>query len=246
MAQNTTNGIVYYLACSLSEKESLGNIRAWSNLKVAYEGDLIWIKDLDYVQINSIEVKSLPSKTLYYAKEGKLYLLNSLLPHCNIPSLLWTPIERALPISIPDFNHNFFGLQERIALRLVPSTIEAKSIAMLTTLQTLEQYITSASAIRLQGLKWTIINANSAFITGQPLLPIDGNVFWQRGNFIIPAGYDFDLSILCDILDNSINPNAKHWVMWQTDNSYTLIPKNTMMPLSLSGFRMSLHHLAAP
>lgn len=246
MAQNAANDINYFLVINETLKSDLGTIRSWNNLKIAFDEKSIWIKDFDYAQINSLDVKSIPYKTVFHSRQGKLFLLNSLLPDRNIPSLLWTPIERALPIKLPPFNHNYFGIHEKLSMQLISSESEVESEAMITTIDALHQYIETAPGIRLQKLKWVILNNNKVFLMGKPLLPIKGNVYWKQGDFIIPAGYDFDFFVLSETLNNLLNPEKHLIIVWNTDNTYSFIEKDELQPLSLSSFRISMNkHLSS-
>ncbi len=239
MAQNAANDINYYLVIEASKQEDLGNIRPWQNLKVGIEAGFIWIKDFDYAQIHSVEVKSIPYKTIYYEKQSKLYLLNSLLPNRNLPSVLWTPIDRAIAVKLPPFNHNFFGLQEDIAIQLVPSETEQDAAVMITSVLNLNQYIQTAPSIRLEKLKWLILNNDKVCLIGKPLLPIDGEVYWQYQNMILPVGFNFELPLLVDAMNEKLNPHNDNWIIWNTDNTYALIDKNSFESLSISSFRLS-------
>lgn len=246
MAQDAASGVNYYLSIEATHKSDLATIRQWDNLKVAFNENLIWVKDLNYVQVHSVEIKSIPSKTIYYANEGKLFLLNSLLPDRVIPSLLWSPIDRALPIQLPDFNHNYFGVKEEITTRLIPVDKEVEAVAMLTSINTLQSYIETAPQIRLQKIQWTILNNDKAVLIGKPMLPITGQAFWQRQNILLPTGYDLELFVLADSISNIINPGNDCWILWNEDNSYCLINKNDVCPLSLSSFRKSIEQLTVP
>ncbi|OFY83688.1 MAG: hypothetical protein A3F72_12805 [Bacteroidetes bacterium RIFCSPLOWO2_12_FULL_35_15] len=244
MAQNASNDLSYYLVLDEVLKSNLGSIRSWNNLKIAFDEKQIWVKDLDYVQINSLEIKSIPYKTIFYAKQGKLFLLNSLLPNRNIPSLLWTAIDRALPIKLPSFNHNYFGIQEKISISIIPSEMENEAVAMATTVDSLKQFIETAPAIRLQKLNWVLLNNDRVFLFGKPLLPINGDVYWKRGDSILPTGFDFDLSLLSDTLNNILNPENLFLVVWNIDSTYSLIAKDELQQLSLSSFRKTMNHFS--
>ncbi len=241
MAKNAENDIKYFLQIEKIYQDDLANIRLWQNLKMAFDEDKIWIKDFDYVQINSLEVKSIPYKTIFYEKSGKLFLQNSRLPERNVPSLLWASIERALPVRLPSFNHNYFGVNETININIIPSESEAEAVGMITKITNLSTYIQTAPAIRLQNLRWTILNNDKVFIIGKPLLPITGETFWQRKDFLLPTGYDFDLHILSDILANKLNPDKDSFVIWNKDNNYFLIHRNDFQNLSIGSFRESVN-----
>lgn len=240
MAKDASNDIVYYIQLEASRKDDLASIRSWSNLKVAFDSDFIWIKDFDFTQINSLEVKSISFKTCYYSKQGKLFFIDSLLPERNVPALLWTQIDRAISVKLPSYNHNYFGLNENIETKLVLSNDEHDSEAMITDITALKQYIISAPEIRLKNLKWTILNNTRALIVGLPMLPIKGEVYWKNKNMLLPAGYDFEFSILIDLINKKVNPENDNLVIWNTDSTYALIDKTDILPLSLSSFKRSI------
>lgn len=241
MAKDAANDLVYYLVLDEAHKDHLAAIRPWQNLKLAYDQQLIWIRDLSYVQVESAEVKCIPYKTIYYERHGKLCLYNSLLPERHVPPLLWTPIERALPVKLPSFNHNYFGLEEKVTLQLIPSDTEYEAEVMITSVATLKQYLEAAPAIRMGQLTWTLLNSDQVLLAGTPFLPIDGKAYWRKDHFIIPAGFEFELDMLCPGMNELLNPDNDSWILWHTDNSYALIEKDALQALSLGSFRATCH-----
>lgn len=237
MAENPSDHISCFLRLSLTEKYCLGTIRHWSNVKMAYDGDDIWLTGFDEAQIHAPEVKSIPYACSYTARNGKLYRLHSLLPVQNIPSLLWTPIERALPVQIPLTNSNYFGIRQHIEPKLVTSKNEHPAAAMMISLATLGDYIHIAPSVRISRMEWAIIG-HDALIAGTPVLPVNGDVFWQNGDFLIPAGYDFDLPVLSGTINKVFNPQG-HRVVWRTDSSYILVDKRCFRPLTISSYKQS-------
>lgn len=244
MAKDAANDLSYFLLIDAQYQSDLGNISPWKNLKVAFDGSDIWVRDFDYAQIHSVEVKTIPYKTLFYSRDGKLFPLNSLLPDRNVPGLLWTPIERALPVRLPAMNHNFFGITQQVEIKLVPSDREMEAVAMIIPLETLIAYIETAPAIRLQSLQWTVLNGTDAFLLGQPLLPIAGTVYWAREHILLPAGYDFDLYALAATLQQALDPSGNHWTIWLPDNSHFQVSRLDLQSLSLASFRATMHQLS--
>jgi len=240
MAENSSNDISYFIAINETFKSDLAGIRQWSNLKAAFDEGIIWIRDLNFVQVHSLEVKSIPYKTIFYEKQGKLFLQNSLLPHRNVPSLLWTPLDRMLPVKLPEFNHNYFGIHEKLEMQLVASENEVEADGMIVDVHILEKYLITAPRIRLQELHWTMLNNDKILLLGKPLLPISANVYWSRNHMMIPAGYDFGLYSLADSLNAMLNPGNDHLIIWDLQNTYALVAKNDLQPLSLSSFRKTL------
>lgn len=243
MAYNSRHALAYFLKIKTQNKADLGAIRHFQNLQVGFEGDDIWIKNWDEIQINALEVKCLVHKEIYYENEGKLYLQGSLLPSGNIPALLWTPILRGVPLELPDANHNFFGISEQLNMRLVATESEREAVGMIVKRDILGDFIETAPAIRLKNLKWALLDSDKAFVLGTPLLPIQGEAFWQNDNFLLPLGYRFDLFALSNILNNRLNPTKSNWLLWQLDNTYLSINKRILVPLSISSFRKTKKYI---
>ncbi|RYE13080.1 MAG: hypothetical protein EOP45_21780 [Sphingobacteriaceae bacterium] len=212
MAKDPSNDISYYLSLSGERRDALGALRHLKNLKIAFEGNQIWIKDLSFEQVNSVEVRSIPGKRIYYADSGKLFLKDSYLPDRVVPALLWTPIERGLPIKLPVFNHNYLGIKEKVSIKIITSDKERPAAAMIIPLSNLKDYINTAPAVRLINLSWAIIDQKTAFLLGKPLLPLQADVHWMNEDFIIPVGCDFDLYVLTETVNTLLNPDGLFWV----------------------------------
>lgn len=239
MAVHSANGVSYYLALPLAQKERLGALRHWQNLKVAFDEETVWVKEFTPAQIDGTEVKTLPHKTIYVANGPQLYLQGSLLPERLLPSLLWTPIERGLPLRLPAFNHNYFGLAEKIAVRLKPAESEKEAWACLVKRDLLNAYAEGAPAVRMQGLNWVLAGHDEALLTGTPLLPLPGDTFWRQGDLLFPSGYELEWPLLADTLQKVLNPQGSHWVVWTKDGSYWRVPKQQTVPLSRGSVRLS-------
>lgn len=238
MAENSSNHINYILAIEHKHRDYLGNIRQWSNLKIASNEGMIWIKDLTNKQIESIEIKSIPYKQIYNIKENKLFPLGSNLPSLKAPSLLWTPIEIGLPIKLPKPNHNYFGAQETISINIVQSDKEYEPCAIITTASSLGAYIETAPAIRLKNLTWIILEQSKILILGNPIIPIKGDTYWSTNNFLLPTGHNFESDFLAVVISAKINQPNK-WIIWNIDSTYFEVPKNIFTPLTISSFRKS-------
>jgi len=245
MAKDPSDGLTYYLVIDKIHIDHLADVRSWSELKVGFDEKRIWVKGFSVSKIKSVAVKSIPYKSVYYEKNGKLYPQNSVLPERNSPaSMLWTPMARAIPIKLTAINLNYFGIDESIPLQIVPSEAESEAVAMITSISTLEAYLNHAPAIRMKQISWVILNNDKVFLLGIPLLPIKGSVYWGNGDFILPTGYDFDLQLLIKACNKILNPHGDSLVVWDTDSTYALIDKADLTELSLSSLRITLTDFA--
>jgi hypothetical protein len=240
MAKDASNDLSYFLLLDEKDKSYLGSIRHWENLKVGFDEGRVWVKDLDYTQMSSVEVQTLPSKKIYTEKEGKLFPVGSLLPEGRLPAVMWTPVGRAFPVSRPSLNHNYFGLNETIEIRLIASEHEQDSQASLCSLEQLGAYLESAPAIRLKPLKWTIFDDRYAIVLGTPLLPVAGTAYWIDGSFLLPAGFQLELQVLNRELEQVIGVEKGDYVLWDRSGNYTVIKATEWEELSLSSFRLTM------
>lgn len=246
MGENAENRLEFLLQYPAIHVQQLGHIRQWFNLKMSTHGQDIWIKGFTEEQIHSNEVLSLPHKTLFEQKQGQLYPLGSYLPQMRLPSgLLWSPISKALPVKIEKYNHNFFGLQQQVKLALQESTEEQESYALRVGVDKAASFIETASAMRLAGLKWLVINDREVLILGTPLLPIAGTTYWRSGNFLLPSGFSLNHSSLSSVLEKKLNPEADSWILCESPFTYGLLKKTWFKPLGIASFRKTLQKMEA-
>jgi hypothetical protein len=243
MAQDTSGSIDYFLLIDKAYLDHLSVIRQWPNLKVAFDSNQVWITNFNSVQIESVEVKSIPYKQLFYSTKNKLYMLDSLLPDRNVPTFLWTPIERALPISIETYNHNYFGIKQTGPIQLVKTDETEKESVMLTTLDKLVNYIETAPNFRVNPIEWVLLNTEDVLLFGTPILPINGAMYWVNKDSILPVGYNFELSILAELIGHKLNIEKDDWLIWNTDSTYFKVNKDAIKPLSLSSVRKTVSTL---
>lgn len=230
---------MFFLKISSEHKELLATIRSWDNLKVAFDASYIWVKDFTPQQLDSSELHQIPFAVIYELKENLVFVRGSLLPSQKLPSgLLWTPILRALPLEVPSFNHNFFGINEKVSLKIIASEAEQEAFVLITTVEEAETYITTAAAIRLEKLQWVVVDSKVVFF-GTPLLPIQGETYWKKNNFLLPSGYDFEFPVLADLLQQKINAEGNNWFFWNKDATYFTVSKQDVKPLSISSFRLT-------
>ncbi|MBS1665125.1 MAG: hypothetical protein JST68_29030 [Bacteroidetes bacterium] len=239
MAEDLADDISWLMSIAQQHLDYLGPIRHWAQLKIAAEPGTIWIRGLTPELLDSAAIKSIPFKQVFYSREGLLFPYGGSVPVRKLPSsLLWTPLERGLPLHLPSFNHNYFGVGERVAPRLISSENQALPAAMLTPLALLGNYIETAPAIRLKGLTWIILD-DQALILGKPLLPLPGESYWEKDDFLLPAGMDWEWPVLAKTLSRELNPEGDCRLLWHRDSRYTLIPNEQIRPLSISSFRLS-------
>ncbi|MBL7746324.1 MAG: hypothetical protein JNM19_02755 [Chitinophagaceae bacterium] len=241
MEENAADNLVTYITrIPVAEEASIAFIRHWKNLGVAFDGDTIWMKGFSQEQINSPSLRQIPYVELYEQKGGLLFKKGKLVPERKIPGgLLWNPVQRAFPVLPGDLNHNYFGIQQKLTMRIVPAPDEQAATALLTDKMIAKDYVTRSAAVRLQPLRWCLIG-DKAFFSGTPLLSIPGVAYWEyQGNYL-PAGYHFEFPTLAKHIYRRLSPGGESKILWFSDSSYLLLPVKNLVPLSVSSARLSI------
>ncbi|MFY0629120.1 MAG: hypothetical protein JXR05_01995 [Flavobacteriaceae bacterium] len=229
----------YWLKIPTKYKGKLSKIRIWKELRIAIDGDEIWVRGILPGKLNSPEIRSIPFKEIYFQRENALFLFGNSLPERRMKtSLLWSPIHTVLTIEKPAYNFNYFGIQETVEIKIIPSIIEKEPIAMMIDKVVFNTYIQTAPAIRLKNLEWTILE-DSVMVKGNPLLPIPGKTYWQQESFLLPTGYNFEFEKLDKYANNKIDSSRDNFIVFQKDNSYFKIPKDKFRALTISSYRLS-------
>lgn len=217
----------------------LGAIRSWTNLQLAIDEDKIWLKGFTEEQVNDPEIKQLPGLILYLFKDGLLFLSNALVPSRKMrTALLWAPIDKALQLTWPDFNHNYFGIHEKVTVRLIRKEEEQVAFALCAKMNAIKHTIINTPAFKLAPLKWTVVSGH-ALITGTPLLAFPGQSYWQKEGHLLPSGWDFEFNNMSTLLQQKYNPDHSSWLLWAQNGSYRAIPKAMFRALSVSSFRLT-------
>lgn len=222
-----------------ADEDFLGSIRDWKNVQIALEEDVIWLKGFTDEQAVSPEIQQLPDFLLYELREGLLFRKNTLVPSKKVrTALLWTPIDKALRLTFPPSNQNFFGIDEKVEIRLKPSEEEQPAAALLSSITEIKDTIIALPKFKLEKLDWIVMNEKALFL-GTPLLSLPGKTFWAKDGHLLPTGFDFEFKNLSSLLQRKYNAGQDQWLLWNEEGSVLSINKNDFRKLSVSSFRLT-------
>lgn len=222
-----------------ADEDFLGSIRDWKNVQIALEEDVIWLKGFTDEQAVSPEIQQLPDFLLYELREGLLFRKNALVPSKKVrTALLWTPIDKALRLTFPPSNQNFFGIDEKVEVRLKPSEEEQPAAALLSSITEIKDTIIALPKFKLEKLDWIVMNEKALFL-GMPLLSLPGKTFWAKDGHLLPTGFDFEFKNLSSLLQRKYNAGQDQWLLWNEEGSVLSINKNDFRKLSVSSFRLT-------
>ncbi|MGK6343611.1 hypothetical protein ACMGDK_15350 [Chryseobacterium sp. DT-3] len=222
-----------------ADEDFLGAIRDWKNVQIAVDDATVWLKGFTEEQVISAEIQQLPGFMLYELREGLLFKKEALVPSKKMrTALLWSPIDKALHLTFPASNHNYFGISEKVEVRLKLGNEEHAVVALLSIIEDIKESIPVQPKFKLEKLEWTVISDKALFL-GTPLLSLPGKTYWTKDGHLLPAGFDFEFKNLSSLLQQQYNKESDKWLLWNEDGTYLSIKKGDFRPLSVSSFRLT-------
>lgn len=222
-----------------ADEDFLGSIRDWKNILIAMDGDTVWLKGFTEEQAAAPEIQQLPDFILYELRDGLLFRKDALVPSKKMrTALLWIPIDKALQLSFPPSNQNYFGIHEQVKVNLKESNEEQSVIALLSNIADIRNSIAALPKFKLEKIKWTVLGDKVLFM-GTPLLSFPGKTYWTKDRHLLPAGLDFEFKNLSTLLQHKYNEEQEGWLLWDEDGNDLFIQDTDFRQLSLSSFRLT-------
>lgn len=240
MAEDSSNGIkTFWAELPKADEDFLGAIRDWKNVQIAIDEEIIWLKGFTDEQAASSEIQQLPNFILYELRDGLLFRKDALVPSKKMrTALLWTLIDKALKLTFPISNNNFFGIEEKVDVKLKSSEEEQPAMALLCSISEIKEVIITTPKFKLEKLDWIVINDKALFM-GTPLLGFPGKTFWLKDDHLLPTGFDFEFKNLSSLLQRKYNECNEDWLLWSENGSVLPIKKEDFRKLSVSSFRLT-------
>ncbi|QWT88279.1 hypothetical protein KBP46_10905 [Chryseobacterium sp. PCH239] len=221
-----------------ADEDFLGSIRDLKNIQIAVEDETIWLKGFIEEQAAAPEMQQLPDFILYELRDGLLFRKEALVPSKKMrTALLWIPIDKALQLSLPPSNQNYFGIHEQVRIQLKESNEEHSVIALLSNIADIKESIAALPKFKLEKIKWTVLGDKALFM-GTPLLSFPGKTYWTKDRHLLPAGLDFEFKNLSTLLQQKYN-QEEGWLLWDGNGNYLSIKETDFRPLSVSSFRLT-------
>lgn len=222
-----------------ADEDFLGSIRDWKNIQIAVDDDTIWLKGFTEEQAAASEIQQLPDFILYELRDGLLFRKEALVPSKKMrTALLWIPIDKALQLSLPPSNQNYFGIHEKVQIKLRESNEEQPAIALLSNIAEIKESIIALPKFKLEKIKWILLGDKALFM-GVPLLSFPGKTYWTKDRHLLPAGLDFEFKNVSILLQQKYNKESEGWLLWDENGSSLLIKEADFRPLSVSSFRLT-------
>lgn len=240
MAEDSSKHIKEFWAeLPRADEDFLGSIRDWRNVQIAVDDDTIWLKDFTEEQAVSSEIHQLPDFVLYELRDGLLFRKGALVPSKKMrTALLWIPIDKALKLTLPVSNNNYFGISEKVQIRLVENDEEKPVIGLLCNIADIKESMAAIPKFKLEKIEWVVI-ADKALFLGTPLLSLPGKTYWTKDGHLLPSGLDFEFKNVSILLQQKYNNESDGWLLWDEKGTCFSIKNSDFQELSISSFRLT-------
>ncbi|MEM1318631.1 MAG: hypothetical protein AAGG75_00175 [Bacteroidota bacterium] len=193
------SGTELILRLAASQLDSLGTLRHYTELRLAHDGDWLWLRGLPSTSL-PLAMQQLPAQARYRLDaEGLLFPLGQKTPTGRLPQLNWQPLPEALPVELPP-SALPAEIRTHCPVRLQPTDTPHPGFALCCQLQHWKSFGETAAQARLEQLRFAVSENNQVLIIGQPLPPLPGKEYWRRGQLLLPAGFDLEWPIIAPLL----------------------------------------------
>jgi hypothetical protein len=228
------------LMLAAAQRAALGTVRDQPGLRAAPdETGQLWLRGLPATSPLPLALRQLPALASYAADaEGRLFPDGKPTPTGRLPLLAWQPLARFIPLEMP--TAALPGQHPApMPVRLLPSGRPRPGAALLTTLAALQSYAEAAPAVRLAGLRFAVSARGQALVLGTPLPPISGQEYWLSAGLLLPAGFDFEVPLVAQLLASQRPGPAADVLLFFPDGEYELLATTQLHPVSRSAVRLT-------
>ncbi len=224
---------------------------------IAREAQHYWLRYSADNELCRAAALSIPSEHFSLHAEDYLVQDGAQIATDRLPKLTWTSLRDFVQLRLPRANlAGRLQVKQIAAWELQRGGKEQAADAALYDAVALNQWLTSASAVRLASLRFCAAaiahdtanarNDNSpiVFVVGNPLPPIPCQFLCKLGRIFIPAGYHWVPSLDSSIVEQSFGVQLDQWLLWTVDYGWSLLIENHCLPLSRASLRATLKEMS--
>lgn len=229
----------YVLHINQPQSEALAGVRLQPGLRVAVEGNTLWLRGIAWPDGLTSSIWQLPAMQVYEMNEnGLLFKRGSQVPVAELPALSWMALQHFLQVQPPVSAYKG-ECKEKLPIKLIPSAKQQTGVALLTTLQHWKAYAEMAPQVRLKRLKFAVSGSGDVLITGTPLPAIPGREFWLNHGMLLPCGYDFEFTVLGALLPQQLNLNKDDTIIFEYNGNWQKIEAGNFVTATRSAIRLT-------
>lgn len=210
---------------------------------MAEDEPILWLKLEIEGDIIPVAIQQLPATGRYWVDEAaRLFPVGGLTPVAQLPDLDWLPIASFIAIELPVAALPA-QTTEIESIKLIRSEEPKEANFLLLPWDRWKDYALAASNIRLKPLSYAVSDERLVIVHGTPLPPLPGQLFWQKEQILLPAGWDVEYPIVAEILSVTQLKEKSGLLLYQTEQLSELPPTKKFVKTSRSSIRKTEEHL---
>lgn len=221
---------------------SLADLRTQPSLFAAETAEAIWLKAEKADKDLRPRLKALPAVRTYVLNGKLLFPENTAVPEAKIPSSIeWVPLQTWLQPEAPSSLLPPLELPAgQLPFRLVRSQEEQTASALLVEAKHWLQYAEAAPQVRLERLRFALSDERQVLVTGDPLPPLPGELFWQMERLLLPAGWTLEYPMLAPLLSGRMAKETDDLALIRQSGAWTTIRSAAFVTAQRANVRLSL------
>jgi len=223
-------------------QKQIGQIRHLPGCWIAESNETFWLKIEKPSTGFPLSVEQIPAKARYRLEHDLLFPLKGSTPVGKLPEMEWQPITSFMTVELP--TPALPGsIKKQIQVKLIRTENPKDAPFMLIPWENWKNYALQASNIRLQTLSFAVSAKQDVIVRGNPLPPLPGLLFWQNQQTLLPAGWNFEHSILAEILSINYLKGKEEWLLIRSEQEWERIKKKNFIQASRSAIRKTQVYL---
>lgn len=220
------------------DMDSLGRVRSLPGIDVFDTGDAVWVRGSAEHSENHDLLASLPGRHLRVNDDNALFRDGDILASEWLDNPNWIPIGKWLKVDV--LSTGWPGqLPTQRRMRLIPSNEILECVGLLTDMESLAEFVTRTAEFRFTHLRFAVNRNGNAFVTGNPLPPLQGTRFHLTDDVAVPAGLRWTPEVDAATL-RKVFGDPGGTILWIESDRWELIPTDGFAAVNRASVRASL------
>jgi hypothetical protein len=216
-------------------------LRLRAGIAAAEQDEWMWLRGEDLDDELDLELRKLPGAVRYVTgPTDTVTEIGRRLPSGELPDdVRWVPLSAWAEVK-PQPAALGGELPGRASLLLERVDVEQPSTVLVTTVEALANYATSAPLVRLRPLRVAASSDGRAVLRGSPLPPIQGRRYAEREGIAVPCGYGFAPALEPAVLRQLLDISPDDLALFHEDGSYERVEASSFARASRGTARATL------
>lgn len=176
----------------------LGRVRHRMELQICEAEGYVWARAANLIDASWTELSGLPAVEFLVLVDGQLIERGSQVPQGYLPDGPWLPIAEWMQVdlAVPALG----AKPTKVSVQFARSSDIEEPNLLLASFVKWHTYAVSAPQVRLDRLAFAVNDAGGAVIRGEPLPPLKGTRFVERGGVAIEAGWTWQPRVTAEVM----------------------------------------------